>query len=597
MYVKSIPRKSPKILSMTSATTSSLPGATLADRLDAQAHALLARASGGLSPASALLAWQDWAVHLANSPGKQMALAQLAGTQAQALSQYMRARLQAAPDHEQVLVEPPAQDRRFVDPAWRKWPFCLWQQSFLLTEQWWDAATHGVSGVDRHHENMVSFWARQWLDMFSPGNRLATNPLALRRTVEELGANLVRGAQHLVEDLQQAVTGTGPETGFTVGRDVAVTPGQVVLRNRVMELIQYAPATGLVHAEPVLLIPAWIMKYYILDLSPHDSLVKYLVDQGHTVFCISWKNPGEAERDLGMDDYRRDGFHAALDAVNAILPKRKVHAAGYCLGGTLLAIAAAAMARDGDTRLASTSYFAAQTDFSEPGELGLFIDASQVSLLEAQMAKTGYLKASQMAGAFQMLRSYDLLWSRLVHDYLLGDRSGFNDLMAWNADTTRMPATMHSQYLRRLFLNDDLSEGRYPVDGRPVSLGSLTLPTFMVGTATDHVAPWRSVHKLHYLCPAEITFVLTSGGHNAGIVNPPVSTSKRQYQWLTREAGGTYLAPDEWLAAASTVRGSWWPAWQQWLAARSGAQVKPPRMGSSAYPATADAPGSYVLEK
>jgi len=582
---------------MTSATTSSLPGATLADRLDTQAHAQLARASSGLSPASALLAWQDWAVHLATSPGKQIALAQLAATQAQALGQYMRERLQAAPHQEQVLVEPPAQDRRFVDPAWRKWPFCLWQQSFLLTQQWWDAATHGVRGVDPHHENMVAFWARQYLDVFSPGNQLPTNPLVLHRTAEELGANLVRGAQHLAEDLRQAAAGTAQETGFTVGRDVAVTPGQVVLRNRVMELIQYAPATATVHPEPVLLVPAWIMKYYILDLSPQNSLVKYLVDQGHTVFCISWKNPGEAERDLGMDDYLRDGFHAALDAVNAIVPKRKVHATGYCLGGTLLAIAAAAMARDGDTRLASTSYFAAQTDFSEPGELALFIDESQVSMLEAQMAKTGYLKASQMAGAFQMLRSYDLLWSRLVNDYLLGERSGFNDLMAWNADATRMPATMHSQYLRRLFLNDDLSEGRYPVGGRPVSLGSLTLPTFMVGTATDHVAPWRSVHKLHFLSPAEITFVLTSGGHNAGIVNPPVPTSKRHYQGLTREAGGTYLAPDDWLAAAPTVQGSWWPAWQQWLAAHSGEPVKPPRLGSSAYPAIADAPGSYVLEK
>ena len=582
---------------MTSATTSSLPGATLADRLDTQAHAQLARASSGLSPASALLAWQDWAVHLATAPGKQIALAQLAATQAQALGQYMRERLQAVPGHEQNLVEPPAQDRRFADPAWRKWPFCLWQQSFLLTQQWWDAATHGVRGVDPHHENMVAFWARQYLDVFSPGNQLPTNPLVLHRTAEELGANLVRGAQHLAEDLRQAAAGTAQETGFTVGRDVAVTPGQVVLRNRVMELIQYAPATATVHPEPVLLVPAWIMKYYILDLSPQNSLVKYLVDQGHTVFCISWKNPGEAERDLGMDDYLRDGFHAALDAVNAIVPKRKVHATGYCLGGTLLAIAAAAMARDGDTRLASTSYFAAQTDFSEPGELALFIDESQVSMLEAQMAKTGYLKASQMAGAFQMLRSYDLLWSRLVNDYLLGERSGFNDLMAWNADATRMPATMHSQYLRRLFLNDDLSEGRYPVGGRPVSLGSLTLPTFMVGTATDHVAPWRSVHKLHFLSPAEITFVLTSGGHNAGIVNPPVPTSKRHYQGLTREAGGTYLAPDDWLAAAPTVQGSWWPAWQQWLAAHSGEPVKPPRLGSSAYPAIADAPGSYVLEK
>ncbi len=566
-------------------------------QLDTLAHAALARSTGALSPASALLAWQDWSAHLAASPGKQIALAQLAATQAGALAQFYRDRLQAQRGEARDRVEPPLQDRRFAAPQWRQWPFSLWQQSFLLTQSWWDAATQGVQGVEPHHQKMVNFWARQWLDMFSPGNQLATNPQVLEATLAQAGANLVRGAQQLAQDLQAQARGSAPVSGFTVGRELATTPGRVVLKNRVMELIQYSPTTASVHAEPVLLVPAWIMKYYILDLSPHNSLVKYLVDHGHTVFCISWKNPGEAERDLGMDDYLADGFHAALAAVNAICPQRRVHATGYCLGGTLLAIAAAAMARDGDDRLASASFFAAQTDFSEPGELGLFIDESQVTLLEAQMAQTGYLSAAQMAGAFQMLRSYDLLWSRLVHDYLLGERSRLNELMAWNADATRMPARMHSQYLRRLFLNDDLSEGRYPVGGKPVSLGSLSLPMFMVGTTTDHVAPWRSVHKLHYLCPAEITFVLTSGGHNAGIVNPPVPGSRRRYQWLTREAGGNYLAPDEWLAAVPTTEGSWWPAWQQWLAVRSGAQVKPPRLGSRAYPAMADAPGSYVLEK
>ena len=572
------------------------PAATATATLDTLTHAALARMTGSLSPASLLLAWQDWSAHLATSPGKQMELAQLAQQQGQALAAFFQQQLLAGAQRAEV--ELPAQDRRFAAPAWREGPFSLWHQAFLLTQQWWDAATQGVTGVESHHQKLVNFWARQWLDMFSPGNQLATNPVVLKQTLDEAGGNLVRGAQYLADDLQRLATHAPPQgsEAFRPGHEVAVTPGQVVLRNRVMELIQYAPTTGTVHPEPVLLVPAWIMKYYILDLSPQNSLIKYLVDQGHTVFCISWKNPGEAERDLGMDDYLSDGFFAALDAINAILPKRQVHAAGYCLGGTLLAIAAAAMARDGDTRLASTTFFAAQTDFSEPGELGLFIDESQVSLLEAQMAQTGYLKASQMAGAFQMLRSYDLLWSRLVNEYLLGERGASNDLMAWNADATRMPARMHSQYLRRLFLNDDLSEGRYPVNGHPVSLGSLTLPTFMVGTTTDHVAPWRSVHKLHYLSPAEITFVLTSGGHNAGIVNPPAPDSRRRYQLLTRPAGGAYVAPDDWLAAAPTQAGSWWPAWQGWLAARSGAPVKPPRMGHARFKPLAAAPGSYVLE-
>ena len=571
----------------------------MADRVDPPFHAALARRFASLSPAAGLLAASDWALHLAASPGKCMDLARLAMHQSGELAEYARERMTAGADQQARLgVQPAVEDRRFRAPEWQQWPFNYLHQSFLFKQQWWAAATHGVQGVEKHHENMVAFAARQWLDMFSPGNQLATNPVVLQRTLQQGGANLLRGALNAADDLQRLAADQGPAgvEDFVVGRDVGITPGKVVLKNRLMELIQYTPTTATVHPEPILIVPAWIMKYYILDLSPHNSLIRYLVDQGYTVFCLSWKNPGYEDRDMGMDDYLDLGFHAALDAVNAIVPKQKVHATGYCLGGTMLAIAAAAMARDGDERLASMSLFAAQTDFSEPGELALFIDESQLNLLEAQMAETGYLKASQMAGAFQMLRSYDLLWSRMVNEYLLGDRAPMNDLMAWNADATRMPAKMHSQYLRRLFLNDDLSEGHYPVRGKPVSLGGITLPTFMVGTVTDHVAPWRSVFKLHLMSPAEITFALTSGGHNAGIVNPP-GNPRRHYQLLTRAAGGSYVAPDEWLQKAPEAQGSWWPAWLAWLQARSGAPVKPPRTGASAYKPVCDAPGRYVLEK
>ena len=571
----------------------------MADRVDPPFHAALARRFASLSPAAGLLAASDWALHLAASPGKCMDLARLAMHQSGELAEYARERMTAGADQQARLgVQPAVEDRRFRAPEWQQWPFNYLHQSFLFKQQWWAAATHGVQGVEKHHENMVAFAARQWLDIFSPGNQLATNPVVLQRTLQQGGANLLRGALNAADDLQRLAADQGPAgvEDFVVGRDVAITPGKVVLKNRLMELIQYTPTTAAVHPEPILIVPAWIMKYYILDLSPHNSLIGYLVDQGHTVFCVSWKNPGYEDRDLGMDDYLELGFHAALDAVTTIVPGQKVHTTGYCLGGTMLAIAAAAMARDGDERLASMSLFAAQTDFSEPGELALFIDESQLNLLEAQMAETGYLKASQMAGAFQMLRSYDLLWSRMVNEYLLGDRAPMNDLMAWNADATRMPAKMHSQYLRRLFLNDDLSEGHYPVRGKPVSLGGITLPTFMVGTVTDHVAPWRSVFKLHLMSPAEITFALTSGGHNAGIVNPP-GNPRRHYQLLTRAAGGSYVAPDEWLQKAPEAQGSWWPAWLAWLQARSGAPVKPPRTGASAYKPVCDAPGRYVLEK
>lgn len=572
-----------------------------AHELDQQVHAAWARAWSSISPESGLLAWMDWATHLATSPGKRLDLSCLALEQAKQLLAYLRECLAAAPNQVKAEIVPPVGDRRFMDPAWEHWPFNLWHQSFLLQQQWWEEATQGVWGVDRHHQEVVAFSARQWLDMFSPGNWLLTNPVVLKRTRDENGANLMRGLVHFQENLKQYLTDL-PSVGadaFMLGRDVATTPGKVVLRNRLIELIQYTPTTDKVHPEPILIVPAWIMKYYILDLSPHNSLIGYLVAQGHTVFCISWKNPGAEDRDLGMDEYLELGFHAALDAVNSIVPGRKVHATGYCLGGTLLAIAAAAMTRDGDSeRLASLSMFTAQTDFSEPGELGLYIDESQVALLEAQMAQTGYLRGEQMSGAFQMLRSYDLLWSRRLNEYLLGERRPMNDLMAWNADTTRLPARMHSQYLRRLFLNDDLSEGRYPVGGRPVSLGSLTLPIFSVGTVTDHVAPWRSVYKLHYLSPAEITFVLTSGGHNAGIVSEP-GRVRRQYQVRARAAGGDYLAPDEWLAVAPVQQGSWWPEWLGWLQARSGKPVSPPRMGAPvhSYKVLGDAPGEYVKEK
>ena len=572
---------------------------SMAERLDPTVHAALARSLGSLSHASALMAASDWALHLAASPGQCMDLTRLAMRQGEELAAYARERMTAGADQQARLgVQPAVEDRRFRAPEWQQWPFNYLHQSFLFKQQWWAAATHGVQGVEKHHENMVAFAARQWLDIFSPGNQLATNPVVLQRTLQQGGANLLRGALNAADDLQRLAADQGPAgvEDFVVGRDVGITPGKVVLKNRLMELIQYTPTTATVHPEPILIVPAWIMKYYILDLSPHNSLIGYLVDQGYTVFCLSWKNPGYEDRDLGMDDYLELGFHAALDAVTTIVPGQKVHTTGYCLGGTMLAIAAAAMARDGDERLASMSLFAAQTDFSEPGELALFIDESQLNLLEAQMAETGYLKASQMAGAFQMLRSYDLLWSRMVNEYLLGDRAPMNDLMAWNADATRMPAKMHSQYLRRLFLNDDLSEGHYPVRGKPVSLGGITLPTFMVGTVTDHVAPWRSVFKLHLMSPAEITFALTSGGHNAGIVNPP-GNPRRHYQLLTRAAGGSYVAPDEWLQKAPEAQGSWWPAWLAWLQARSGAPVKPPRTGASAYKPVCDAPGRYVLEK
>ncbi|EXS68958.1 MULTISPECIES: PHA/PHB synthase family protein [unclassified Sphingobium] len=569
----------------------------IAETLDRAAIAGMAQLTSGLSPATILQAFSDWGMHLASSPGKQLQLAAKTTRKFMRLGDYA---VRSIGDHDAApAIEPLPQDRRFVDPAWKEAPFNLIAQAFLLNQQWWHAATTGVVGVTRHHEDMVAFGMRQILDTMAPTNFVATNPVLQKRIFETGGQCLVEGARLLLEDMQRTMRGELPvgAEAFEVGKDVATTPGKVVYRNELIELIQYAPTTDTVRPEPILIVPAWIMKYYILDLSPENSLVRWLTGQGYTVFIISWHNPVSADRDLDMEAYRRLGPMAALDAVTAITGAPTVHAVGYCIGGTLLSIAAAAMARDGDERLATITLFAAQTEFSEPGELGLFIDEAQLNVLENMMWSKGYLDGTQMGGAFQILRSNDLVWSRILNTYLMGEREPMSDLMAWNADGTRMPYAMHSQYLRRLFLDDDLAEGRYKIDGRTISLSALRKPMFVVGTERDHVAPWRSVHKIHMLSSAEITFALTSGGHNAGIVSEPGHKGRR-YHILTREADGAALDPDDWMAHALVRDGSWWVAWDEWLRARSGEPVAPPPMGApdKDYPVIDNAPGRYVLE-
>ena len=582
--------------------------------LDQKFQASVAKLTGSQSPALNTMAFFDWAIHLLVSPGKQLVLAQLAQQHLQQLQSLaiestalgMETGMSKALRGNQPSLEPrepipvPISDRRFKDPAWSQFPFNVMQQAYLMQEKWWQEATRDVRGVDPHHSEWVSFAAHQWLSMFSPSNFMWSNPTVLKRTMQESGANLQRGMRNMMEDTQRQLAHAPPAISeeFQIGKDIAATPGKVVFRNNLMELIQYTPTTKQVRPEPVLIVPAWIMKYYILDLSPHNSMIKYLVDQGHTVFAISWKNPGLAEHNLGMEDYLERGLFAAIDAINAIVPDKKIHATGYCLGGTLLSIGAAAMARDDDDRLASMTLFAAQTDFSEPGELALFIDESQLNLLEAQMAETGYLDSNQMAAAFVWLRSFDLVWSRMVNEYLLGDRARSMDLMAWNADSTRMPARMHTDYLRQMFLHNDLARGKYLVGGRPVVLNDLKLPIYVVGTESDHVAPWKSVYKIHLLSDAEITFVLTNSGHNAGIVSEP-GHAHRHFREVTREHNGKYMAADEWAQNAPVTEGSWWLSWDKWLNARSGEPTAPPAMGAAkgGYPVLEDAPGLYVLER
>jgi polyhydroxyalkanoate synthase len=567
----------------------------LAELTDRALHAGLARFTGGLSPAALTQAYLDWATHLAAAPGKR---AQLLDKAVRKAVRFGNSAYHGALEGRAAkwCIEPLPQDHRFTSPDWQLYPFNFIAQAFLLQQQWWHNATTGVRGVSKSHENMVAFAARQFLDMAAPSNFLLTNPEVLKRTIATGGLNLVHGFQNFVEDWERAVSGKRPvgSENFQVGRDVAATPGEVVYRNRLIELIQYAPADGPVRPEPVLIVPAWIMKYYILDLSPQNSLVKYLVGQGFTVFMVSWKNPGPEDRELGMDDYRTLGVMAALDAVSNIAAGRKIHGVGYCLGGTLFSIAAAAMARDGDERLASLTMFAAQTDFTEAGELMLFIDEGQIAFLEDMMWEQGFLDSRQMAGAFEMLRSNDLVWSRVVHEYLLGTREPMTDLMAWNADATRMPYRMHSEYLRRLFLDNELAEGRFVAGGRPIALADIRVPIFAVGTERDHVAPWRSTYKINLQVEGEVTYLLTAGGHNAGIVSEP-GHPHRSYRVNVKD--GRYLDPDRYLAEMPVRSGSWWPEWIAWLAKRSSPPSVRQAMGSPAYPPIGAAPGTYVFQQ
>ena len=556
----------------------------------------LAAVTGGIAPDVYVNAWWDWYLNVAKEPPKQQQIVE--DGLAKALDNWSFA-LRASSGE---AMAPAPDDTRFTADGWSRWPFNIYAHSYRNYVDWWQKAWSNVSGVAPENERTLDFMARNALETLSPANYLTTNPELLDTTRVQAGENLVRGFGNWLEDVQRTLEGKGPSgtEKFVLGRDVAATPGKVVLRNELVELIQYAPTTPTVYAEPVLIVPAWIMKYYVLDLSASNSMVKYLVDQGHTVFMVSWKNPTSSDRGLGMDDYLSLGVRAALDAVTAIVPDAKIHSVGYCIGGTLWSIAAAALAAENDKRLASVTLLAAQQDFSEPGELSVFISPSQLEMLEAAMSRTGVLKSEQMGAAFSLLRSRDLLWTPAVNTYIRGKRESPNDLMAWNADGTRMPCRMHSEYLRQLYLNNALARGEFKANGRAVDLGSIRVPMFVVGTETDHVAPWKSVYKARALTRSkDFTFLLTSGGHNAGIVSGPVHPRRRHrvHTWLNDSESPS---AQEWLESTKAESGSWWPVWENWLAHHSSEKkVAPPPAGSPAagFPPIGDAPGQFVLQK
>ena len=542
--------------------------------LDTAWHSAFGRLTGGLSPAALMIASFDWGLHVLGSPAKQLELFRQAATPEP-----------QPPDDESVV------DNRFQDPAWSDFPYNVFRNTFLAQQAWWDSATREVKGVDPRHLRIVNFAARQMLDMVSPSNFMVTNPVVLSRTRKTMGANLLQGARNLLIDFNRLVSGSRERhPDYVVGETLAVTSGVVVFRNELMELIRYASRTPKQYPEPILIVPAWIMKFYILDLSPQNSVVKYLLDQGFDVYVISWKNPESEDAQFGMQDYVDLGVRAAMAHVQAAGAER-LHGVGYCLGGTLLAIVASALACEGDRKLATVSLLASQVDFSEPGELGLFINESQVSFLEDLMNAQGFLRAEQMAGAFQILRSNDLIWSRVIRHYLLGERTAMNDLMAWNADSTRLPARMHSEYLRRLFLDNELSRGQYEVDGKPVALSDIRQPIFCLATESDHVSPWDSVYKLLLLTDTDVDFVLTNGGHNGGVLSEPGHPG-RHFRTRFKSEKDCHLAASEWFREAPLTEGSWWPVWTAWLEKYSGTPVAPRK---SPEISLGPAPGRYVF--
>jgi poly[(R)-3-hydroxyalkanoate] polymerase subunit PhaC len=493
------------------------------------------------------------------------------------------------------VIESRPGDRRFQDDAWKdNQVFDFIKQSYLLAARYVQDVVKQVDGLEPETAQKVDFYARQFVDAMSPSNFLLTNPEVLRKTAETGGENLLRGLNNLLADLERGrgklhIKMTDLDA-FDVGKNIAVTPGKVVYQNDLMQLIQYAPTTATVLKRPLLVIPPWINKFYILDLRPRNSFVRWAVSQGHTLFMVSWVNPDARLAEKGFDDYMREGALAALDAIERATGEREVNAIGYCLGGTLLGATLAYMAAKDDTRIKTATFFVSLLDFRECGELKVFIDEEQLKALEEKMTRRGYLDGDEMATTFNMLRANDLIWSFVVNNYLLGNEPFPFDLLYWNSDCTRMPARMHSFYLRNMYQRNKLAEpGGITLDGVPIDLGRIALPCYFLSTREDHIAPWRGTYWGALLPRAPVRFVLAASGHIAGVVNPP--ESGKYSHWRNPELPPD---PEAWLAGATEFAGSWWPDWHRWVGGLSNDLVPARQPGAGKLEPIEDAPGSYV---
>jgi polyhydroxyalkanoate synthase len=496
------------------------------------------------------------------------------------------------------VVEPVHGDRRFKDSAWDDNPiFDFIKQSYLLTSRWMLDTVRTVEHLDDKTAKKIDFYTRQFVDALAPSNFVLTNPEVLRATLESRGENLVKGLDNLLGDLERGkgrLQITMTDSGaFEVGKNIAITPGTVVFRNDLIELIQYAPLSKTVFRRPLLVIPPWINKYYILDLRPENSFARWLAEQGHTVFMVSWVNPDTALANKSFEDYMVECPLAALDAMEQATGEREANVIGYCLGGTLLACTLAYMTAKRDDRVKSATFLTALVDFKEPGDLGVFIDEEQLSQLEGEMKEKGYLEGSHMATTFNMLRANDLIWSFVINNYLLGKEPFPFDLLYWNADSTRMPAAMHSFYLRKMYQENRLVvPGGITLKGVPIDVRTVTTPSFFLSTREDHIAPWETTYTTTQLFTGPVQFNLAASGHIAGIVNPPASG---RYSHWTNDVNPP--DPKDWLAGATQHKGSWWPTWQKWIEPHAGDRVPRRKPGDGKLKPLADAPGTYVLVK
>ncbi|MGU3494882.1 class I poly(R)-hydroxyalkanoic acid synthase [Xanthobacteraceae bacterium A53D] len=491
---------------------------------------------------------------------------------------------------------PAGNDPRFKDPDWNSPFFDALKQMYMVTSQWAEAMVDEAQGLDPHVKHKAEFLVRQLTAAISPSNFLMTNPELIRETMASSGENLVRGMKNLTEDL---VEGKGDlrirqtDMGaFEVGRNLALSPGKVIFETELMQLIQYEPSTPSVKKTPVLIVPPWINKFYILDLNPEKSFIKWMVDSGLTVFVISWVNPDARLAAKGFDDYMREGIFAALDAVRAVTGEEQVHTVGYCVGGTLLSVTLAYMAATNDQRIASATLLTTQIDFTHAGDLKVFVDEAQLQVIEKKMQETGYLEGKKMADAFNMLRSNDLIWPYVVNNYIKGKQPFPFDLLYWNADSTRMPAANHSYYLRNCYLENNIAKGNAELAGVRIDMGQVKLPVYALATKEDHIAPAKSAFIGAGLLGGPVRFVLAGSGHIAGVVNPP---AKKKYQhWTGGDVTGAY---EGWLSGAQEHKGSWWPDWLTWFSAQHPEETSPRMVGNNAFPPIEDAPGRYVREK